>query len=149
MGLLTSFSLISSADRKFSSSLLMAVSLSTLASSDEIAFLSSANFSRSLGWVGVKALSPWMFSLSGKVSLTTITLDPSELTSTFGLGRALALSPPPGLRMMFISMFRLRASALLSVSSSFWLLSLLVDDFLLLPLTAWEPRTKLLKFAGL
>ena len=72
-----------------------------------IEFLNWANFSRSCGSVGVKALRPWMFSFSGKVSRTRITLDPSELTSTLGLGRAFAFSPPPGLRMMFINMFRL------------------------------------------
>ena len=96
----------------------MAVIRSTLASSEDSACLSSANFSRSPGSVGVKARKPWMFSLSGKVSLTTMTLEPSELTSTLGLGRALALSPPPGLKMMFISMFLLSDSA----SSLSWFL---------------------------
>ena len=56
-----------------------------------------------------------MFSFSGKVSLTRMTLDPSELTSTLGLGSALAFSPPPGLRMMFISMFLLTKGSSLEV----------------------------------
>ena len=50
--------------------------------------------------------------------------------------------------MMFINMFRLRASDSDSVSFT-WLLSLSVLDFLLLSLTAGEPRTKLLKLPGL
>ena len=88
------------------SSELMAEILSMLASL-AMESLSWANFSRSFGSVGVNARRPWMFSFSGKVSLTRITFDPSELTSTLGLGRALAFSPPPGLRMMFINMFLL------------------------------------------
>ena len=71
------------------SSELMAEILSMLASL-AMESLSWANFSRSFGSVGVNARRPWMFSFSGKVSLTRITFDPSELTSTLGLGRALA-----------------------------------------------------------
>ena len=59
------------------------------------------------GSVGVKALKPWMFSLSGNVIRIMITFGPLALTSTLGRGNALVLSPPPGLNMMFMSMFRL------------------------------------------
>ena len=100
------FGLVSTKSSSSLSSELIAWILSTRTSGATVS-LSSSNCCSSRGSEGVNALRPWIFSLSGKVSLTIITLDPSDDTSTLGLGKAFFVSPPPGLRMMFISMFLL------------------------------------------